>query len=61
MQHFPGGPLPVMCAKVRNAHGGGLGTYRIHGQEGSGMPDVWNSFSKCKNSLLGAKRHVTSV
>ena len=51
----------MMCAKVRNAHGGGLGTYRIHGQEGSGMPDVWNSFSKCKNSLLGAKRHVTSV
>lgn len=51
----------MMCAKVRNAHGGGLGTSRIRGQEGSGMPDVWNSFSKRRNSLLGAKRHVTSV
>ena len=50
----------MMCAKVKNAHRGGLGTPITRGQEGSGMPDVWNSFSK-RSKSSGSKRHVTSV
>lgn len=45
----------MMCAKVKNTHGGGLGTPIARGQEALGMPDVWNSFSKRSNSFLVAK------